>query len=218
MDELALDVTLRQSTPIPLDVSFTCARGQVLAVFGPSGSGKTTILRSIAGVYTPSNARVRVGAEVWADTATGISLPVHQRAVGFVFQDYALFPHMTAIGNVTTALGHLPAADRRARAEALLDRVHLTRHRDRRPGELSGGERQRVAVARALARDPAVLLLDEPFSAVDRATRHHLQDEIAEIRRALNIPMVLVTHDAEDVARLATHVLTIDAGRAVRTE
>jgi len=208
-----LEVNLRQQSPIPLDVSFTCARGEVLAIFGPSGSGKTTILRSIAGLYTPNEARVRVGGATWVDTSTGASVPVHQRAVGFVFQDYALFPHLTAVGNVMTALGHLPDAERRGRAEALLDLVHLSQHRNRRPTGLSGGERQRVAVARALARDPAVLLLDEPFSAVDRATRRHLQDEIDQIRRALNIPMILVTHDAEDVRRLATHVLRLDAGR-----
>ena len=218
MADPGLDVALRQAGPIPLEVSFTCESGHVLAIVGPSGSGKTTILRSIAGLYTPSDARVKVGPDVWVDTSAGIAVPVHQRAVGFVFQDYALFPHLSAVGNVTAALGHLPSHERRLRAEALLDRVHLSRHREARPGQLSGGERQRVAVARALARDPAVLLLDEPFSAVDRTTRHHLQDEIAEIRGALNIPMILVTHDAEDVARLATHVMELDVGRAVRIE
>jgi len=210
-----LKVFLRQTSPMPLDVLMTCDPGQVLAIFGPSGSGKTTILRSIAGVYAPAEARVSVGEETWIDTSKGICVPVHQRAVGFVFQDYALFPHLTALGNVVTALGHLPKAARRARAEELLDVVHLARHRDRRPRNLSGGERQRVAVARALARDPAVLLLDEPFSAVDRAARHHLQDEIGDIRRTLDIPMVLVTHDAEDVLRLATDVVLLDAGRVV---
>ncbi len=213
MADHGLEVTLRQAGPIPLDVAFTCERGDVLAIFGPSGSGKTTILRSIAGLYTPSEARVRVGGATWADTSSGICVPVHQRAVGFVFQDYALFPHLTAVGNVVTALGHLPTTDRRRRAETLLDLVHLSQHRDRRPGQLSGGERQRVAVARALARDPEVLLLDEPFSAVDRSTRRHLQDEIDQIRRALNIPMILVTHDVEDVRRLATHEMLLDAGR-----
>lgn len=218
MADQGLEVVLRQAGPIRLDVSFACARGEVLAIFGPSGSGKTTILRSIAGLYTPIEARVRIGGATWVDTSTGVSVPVHQRAVGLVFQDYALFPHLTAVGNVVTALGHLPATERRGRAEALLDLVHLSQHRDRRPGQLSGGERQRVAVARAVARDPAVLLLDEPFSAVDRATRHHLQDEIDQIRRALNIPMILVTHDAEDVRRLATHVMLLDAGRMERIE
>ena len=215
MADHALAVTLRQTGPIPLDVSFTCEPGQVLAIFGPSGSGKTTILRSIAGLYTPAEAVVRAGAVTWLDTAAHLSVPVHRRAVGFVFQEYALFPHLTAVGNVTTALGHLPRAARRARAKALLDLVHLSSHLDRRPAALSGGERQRVAVARALAREPAVLLLDEPFAAIDRAVRRRLQDEIDRIRRSLDIPLVLVTHDFEDVARLATHLLMLDHGRTV---
>jgi molybdate transport system ATP-binding protein len=187
----------------------------VLAIFGRSGSGKTTILRSIAGLYTPAEALVRAGAETWLDTTARVDLPAHHRAVGFVFQEYALFPHLTAVGNVMTALGHLPRAERRARAEALLAAVHLAEHLERRPGALSGGERQRVAVARALARDPAVLLLDEPFAAVDRAVRRHLQDEIDQIRRSLDIPLVLVTHDFDDVARLATHLLILDRGHIV---
>ena len=213
MAERVLAATLRQAGPIPLDVAFDCEPGQVLAVFGPSGSGKTTILRSIAGFYAPAEGHVRVGAETWVDTARRLSVPVHRRRVGFVFQEYALFPHLTAIGNVTTALGHLPRAGRRARAEALLNLVHLSSHRDARPAALSGGERQRVAVARALARDPAVLLLDEPFAAVDRSVRRHLQDEIDQIRRTLDIPVILVTHDFDDVVRLATHLLLLDRGR-----
>jgi molybdate transport system ATP-binding protein len=208
-----LAVTLRQAGPIPLDVAFSCEPGDVLAIFGPSGSGKTTILRSIAGLYAPTEAHVQAGAEAWVDTALLLSVPVHRRRVGVVSQEYALFPHLTAIGNVIVALGHLPRAQRRPRAEALLNLVHLSGHRDRRPAALSGGERQRVAVARALARDPAVLLLDEPFAAVDRSVRRHLQDEIDRIRRTLDIPVILVTHDFDDVVRLATHLLLLDRGR-----
>jgi molybdate transport system ATP-binding protein len=213
--EARLQASLRQSAPIPLDVEFTCGAGDVLAIFGPSGSGKTTILRSIAGLYTPSQARVMSGAERWTDTQASIRQPPHRRAVGFVFQDYALFPHLSALGNVAAALLHRRRAERRRRAEALLALVHLSEQASRRPHQLSGGERQRVALARALARDPAVLLLDEPFAAVDRAVRRRLQDEIDALRRTLRIPIILVTHDFDDVVRLATHVLLLERGRAV---
>ncbi|HUH16818.1 MAG TPA: molybdenum ABC transporter ATP-binding protein [Methylomirabilota bacterium] len=215
MGDRGLAVMLRQAGPIPLDVAFGCEPGQVLAIFGPSGSGKTTILRSIAGLYTPAEGQVRVGGETWLDTATERSVPVHRRAVGVVFQEYALFPHLTALGNVRTALGHLPRVARRRRAQELLALVHLAGHGDRHPAALSGGERQRLALARALAREPAVLLLDEPFAAVDRAVRLHLQDEIDQIRRSLDIPLILVTHDFDDVVRLGTHLLLLDQGRTV---
>lgn len=210
-----LAVTLRQHSPIPLDVGFTCDAGDVLAIFGPSGSGKTTVLRSIAGLYRPEHASIRSGTDVWTDTASGSFAPAHRRAVGFVFQEYALFPHLTAVGNVITALGHRPRGERRSRAEQLLALVHLSGHLNRRPSALSGGERQRVALARALAREPAVLLLDEPFTAVDRSVRRHLQDEIDALRRTLDIPLILVTHDFDDVVRLATHLLILEQGRGV---
>ena len=215
MADRRLSVTIRQSSPIPLDVQFTCDPGDVLAIFGPSGSGKSTILRTIAGLYQPAQATVRAGGQTWTDTATGVAAPPHRRGVGFVFQEYALFPHMTALGNVVTALAHRPRGERRARAETLLELVHLTGQMRRRPHELSGGERQRVALARALAREPAVLLLDEPFAAVDRAVRRRLQDEIDAVRRTLDVPVVLVTHDFDDVVRLASHVLLLEQGRSV---
>lgn len=210
-----LFVALRQAGPIPLDVEFACGPGDVLAIFGPSGSGKTTILRSIAGLYRSEMATVRAGSALWTDTRTNTFTPAHLRAVGFVFQDYALFPHLTAVGNVATALSHRPRPERQARAEELLALVHLVEHRERRPHELSGGERQRVALARALARDPSVLLLDEPFAAVDRRIRRSLQREIETIAKTLDIPMILVTHDFDDVVRLATHLLFLDHGRVV---
>lgn len=215
MADRRLSVSLRQPAPIPLDVEFSCDTGDVLAIFGPSGSGKTTILRCVAGLHRAAHAVVRSGVETWSDTASTTFAPPHRRAVGFVFQEYALFPHLTAIGNVVTALGHRPREQRRSRAAELLALVHLSEHQDRRPRELSGGERQRVAVARALAREPAVLLLDEPFAAVDRIVRRRLQDEIDELRRTLDVPLILVTHDFEDVVRLATHLLILERGRMV---
>jgi molybdate transport system ATP-binding protein len=213
--ERRLSVVLRQAEPIPLDVEFTCDPHQVLAIFGPSGSGKTTILRSIAGLYRPQLARVHSGEQAWVDSSSGVSVPPHRRAVGLVFQEYALFPHLSALGNVMTALGHRPRAERRHRATALLELVHLTTRMSSHPHELSGGERQRVALARAIARDPAVLLLDEPFAAVDKAVRRFLQDEIDALRRTLDIPIVLVTHDFDDAVRLATHMLVVEHGRGV---
>jgi molybdate transport system ATP-binding protein len=210
-----LSVTLRQSGPIPLGVQFGCGAGDVLAIFGPSGSGKTTVLRSIAGLYRPEFASIRSGDTVWNDTAANLFVPPHRRAIGFVFQEYALFPHLTAVGNVITALGHRPRGERRSRAGQLLAQVHLSGQLNRRPAALSGGERQRVALARALAREPAVLLLDEPFTAVDRGVRRRLQDEVDELRRSLDIPLILVTHDFADVIRLATHLLLLEHGRAV---
>jgi len=210
-----LQVRLRQSTPVPLDVAFEVGPDEVLAIFGASGSGKTTILRAVAGLHATDDAVVRVGDATWADRAHGVHRPTHERRVGLVFQHYALFPHLSAVQNVEAALGHVPTGERRGRAASLLARVHLRGRDGHRPSMLSGGERQRVAVARALARDPEVLLLDEPFSAVDRQTRRQLRDEVDAIRRTLRVPTVLVTHDVEDVTRLATHVLILERGRAV---
>jgi molybdate transport system ATP-binding protein len=210
-----LSVALRQPGPIPLNLEFVVDPGDVLAIFGPSGSGKTTILRAIAGLYRPAQASVRSGDVTWTDSVTGAFAPPHRRAVGFVFQDYALFPHLTAAGNVMTALGHRPRSERPARADALLALVHLPGKASRRPHELSGGERQRVALARALAREPDVLLLDEPFAAVDRSVRRRLQDEIDLLRKTLDMPLIIVTHDFEDVVRLATHVLLLERGTSI---
>ena len=164
----------------------------------------------------PTFARIHsIGRRNWTDTAAGTFIPPHRRAVGLVFQEYALFPHLTALDNVMTAIGHRPRGERRSRAEAMLNLVHLGQQASKRPHALSGGERQRVALARALAREPAVLLLDEPFAAVDRSARRRLQNEIDSLRRTLDMPLILVTHDFEDVVRLASHVLMLERGRAV---
>ena len=212
-----LHVRLRQTGPIPLAVEFSCDQGELLALIGLSGSGKTTTLRSIAGLYRPREGRVRCNGSVWLDTKRGLDLPPHRRPVGLVFQTYALFPHMTALGNVVAALGHRPANERVARARDLLTLVHLAGFEARRPAALSGGQQQRVAVARALAREPAVLLLDEPFSAVDRPTRRKLHGELAELRQSVRIPIVLVTHDVEEAAALADRLCVIDHGETLQS-
>ena len=211
-----LSVDLRQELPIPLDARFTCARGEVLALVGPSGSGKSTILRIIAGLYRPRDGQVRVDDETWLETGRGLAVPPHRRAAGIVFQNYALFPHMTAVGNVSAALEDLPLSERRQRAESLLRLVNLEGLEDRRPAELSGGQQQRVAVARALAREPKVLLLDEPFSAVDRQTRERLYRELAIMRRRLSMPVVLVTHDLSEALMLADSLCLLHRGRTLQ--
>ena len=214
---MTLEVRLRQAGPIPLAACFECAPGEMLAIVGPSGSGKTTILRSIAGLYSPREAAVRVGGRTWLDTASGVDLRAHERNVGMVFQSYALFPHMSALGNVCCALGTVPAGERSARAREVLASVRLGGLEERLPAQLSGGQQQRVAVARAIARNPDVLLLDEPFSAVDRSTRRRLYVEIAELRQTLRMPVVLVTHDLEEAVMLADRLTVIHHGETLQT-
>lgn len=207
-----LEVALQSERPIPLDVAFQCPAGAITALVGPSGAGKSTILRAIAGLHAVAEGRITCGGQAWLDTGTGIALTPQARRVGFVFQDYALFPHMTAAGNVVTALGHSSPEERRPRAEVLLAAVGLSDLADRKPASLSGGQRQRVALARALAREPAVLLLDEPFSAVDRGTRRRLHDLIADLHGSLPIPILLVTHDMAEVETLAERIVVLNGG------
>ena len=213
---MALQVRVQATTPIPLDVSFSVDPGQVLALVGPSGSGKTTVLRTIAGLFTPHTAKISVGGVVWTDTAAGVNLPVPARRLGMVAQSYALFPHMTALQNVMAAMGHLPAPARKPEAVRVLALVNMADMADRRPAQLSGGQQQRVAVARALARAPHVLLLDEPFSAVDRPAREVLYGEIRALRAAVNMPVVLVTHDMDEAQMLADTVVVLQAGKVLR--
>lgn len=212
-----LSVRVAQAAPFPLEAAFDVAPGEVLALVGPSGSGKTTVLRSIAGFHKPQTGRILCNGAAWFDSAARLSLPPRERRAGFVFQSYALFPHMTAVQNVMEALGDRPRGEREDAARSLLARVHLDTHGDRRPAELSGGEQQRVAVARALARRPDVLLMDEPFSAVDRMTRRKLRQELEELRRELPMPIILVTHDLDDVRRLADRLCVMHRGRILQS-
>jgi len=213
---VTLEVTIRAAGPIPIDAAFEVRPGEMLALVGPSGAGKTTLLRCIAGLWHPGAGRVAVDGEIWLDTAAGVDLPAHRRRVGVVFQSYALFPHMSAAENVMAAMAR-GAPGRRAEAERLLALVGLERLAARRPARLSGGQQQRVALARALARKPAVLLLDEPFSAVDGATRARLHDELVALRAHLAMPVVLVTHDMNEAQMLADRMAVIDRGLMLRT-
>jgi len=210
---MALEVTIRAERPIPLDVAFRVAPGELLALVGPSGAGKSTVLRAIAGLLRPASGRIAVAGRPWLDTASGVDRAAHRRRVGVVFQHYALFPHMTAAANVMAAMERADPAE----ARRLLALTGLDGLGGRHPGSLSGGQQQRVALARAIARRPEVLLLDEPFSAVDRATRERLHDQVLALRRHLPMPIVLVTHDAGEAQLLADRMAVIEAGRLVAT-
>ncbi len=212
-----LSARIRQQRPIPLDLALEVEPGEILALVGPSGSGKTTTLRAIAGLYHTEGGSIACNGKIWFDAAAGVAVPARRRRVGLVFQSYALFPHLTAVENVMEALTDIPAPSRRAEAKAYLARVHLDGLEERRPAELSGGQQQRVAVARALARRPDALLLDEPFSAVDRMTRFRLQRELAELRDHLSMPVILVTHDLEEAARLADRIAVMHRGGILQT-
>jgi molybdate transport system ATP-binding protein len=216
MDD-GLEVRIGQPAPVPLDVALQCGPAELLALVGPSGSGKTTVLRAIAGLVRPRNGTIRCDAEVWFDAGNRIHRTPQQRRVGFVFQHYGLFPHLTALENVMEAVSARDAAARRDRAAELLRKVHLTGLEDRLPQRLSGGQQQRVAVARALAREPRVLLLDEPFSAVDRATRERLYLELAEMRKELAMPAILVTHDLDEALLLADRMCVLSHGKTLQS-
>jgi ABC-type sulfate/molybdate transport systems ATPase subunit len=178
---------------------------ETVALVGPSGAGKTTVLRAIAGLRRPDRGRIALGEHAWFDAEAKIDLPPERRSVGLVFQEYALFPHMTVRDNV--------GFGGRARVEELLDRLGIAHLSDERPGGLSGGERQRVAVARALARDPQVLLLDEPLSALDAHTRAAVRGELQDVLAALALPTLIVTHDFRDAAALADRIgVIVDGG------
>ncbi|MVN76776.1 ATP-binding cassette domain-containing protein [Hymenobacter sp. HMF4947] len=200
--------------PRTLDVRLTLPPGEVLALSGPSGAGKTTLLRLLAGLSRPDGGFLQVEGQVWYSHERGQWLPPQRRPLGFVFQDYALFPNMTVRENLAFAAEGQPQA--RQIIDGLLELLELTELAPRRPAALSGGQQQRVALARALARRPRLLLLDEPLSALDLATRLRLQQALADIHREFKLTTVLISHDPAEIARLATRVVELDLGQVVR--
>jgi molybdate transport system ATP-binding protein len=202
---------------IELDVHLDVRAGRCLALAGPSGAGKSTILRLLAGTIRLDRGRITCGDTVWVDTSAGVCLPPEQRRCGYVFQDYALFPHLSALRNVAYGLRSLPPRQRKAKAISLLDQFGLADRADDRPATLSGGERQRVALARAIAPGPAVLLLDEPLSALDARTRASASHELTRILGSLELPVVLVTHEFNEAALLGDEIGVIDRGAIVQS-
>ncbi len=217
---MSLEASIRLTLgPLDLDMEFRIGEGEVVALLGPNGAGKTTLLRAVAGLVPFSSGHVHLDGQVLEDTATGQYVPTERRPIGFVFQDYLLFPHLSALDNVAFGLRARGAARREAAAKAALwlDRVGLTSYSRAKPGELSGGQRQRVALARALAPDPRLLLLDEPLAALDVTTR-------AEVRRDLKLHLasfpglrLVVTHDPLEAAALADRLIVMENGRLVQT-
>ncbi|WP_409744492.1 ABC transporter ATP-binding protein [Ferrovibrio sp.] len=193
------------------NVSLTVARGEILGLLGPSGCGKSTTLRLAAGLEDLQQGEVRIGGEIMA--GSGRSVPTEQRHVGMVFQDHALFPHLTVADNIAFGLGRLPAAERRKRAEYWAGRLGLGGHVDNYPHRLSGGEQQRVALARAMAPEPRVMLLDEPFSSLDSRLRDQIRDETVQVLKQTGTATLLVTHDPEEAMRMGDRIAIMQAGR-----
>ncbi len=198
--------------PFDLSVNLEIRTGTLQTLYGKSGSGKTTILRILAGLATPDAGYIEVHGSVWLDSMRGINVPARKRRVGFVFQDYSLFPKMTVRENL------LFAQDKKnnGKIDDLLDLIDLVALADRYPSTLSGGQQQRVALARAVLREPEILLLDEPLSALDQKTRAKLQDEILRLHKEFNLTTILVSHDKQEVFKLSDKVAFLEKGGIVR--
>ena len=207
MIDLLFDVSLQQGE-FTLEVRES-SRVEVLGLFGPSGSGKTTLLETIAGLRAPTRGEIRVGRATLFDSARAINLPPRDRHIGYVAQDVLLFPHLDVRSNLRYGA--------RTELESLAEILDIAPLLNRRVNNLSGGERQRVAIGRALMTKPALMLLDEPLAAVDRARREQILPYLLRIRRELHVPLIYVTHDAHELGQIADRVLVIEDGRAVRS-
>jgi molybdate transport system ATP-binding protein len=197
-----------------LNLEFSIPPG-ITILFGPSGAGKTTLLDCIAGLTVPDSGRIVVGDRVFFDKARGTQLSVRHRGVGYVFQDLALFPHLSVEGNIQYGMAGLDEKERRVRTDAIVESFRISHLRTRKPAEISGGERQRVALARALVTDPCILLLDEPLAALDAVTKSKIVDDLRAWNQAHQIPVLYVTHSREEVFALGERVLVVESGRII---
>jgi len=216
----ALILRFRKSFPkgalIDAELQVRLDPPSVTVLFGPSGAGKTTILRAIAGLERSPNCVIHFGRETWVDDNKGVFISPQRRRIGFLFQDYALFSHLTVAGNVRYGLRGLSANERQLRTSELLERFQIQDLAARHPHQLSGGQKQRVALARTLAPQPRLLLLDEPFSALDSPTREVLRGELRNLLSSLSIPVLLVTHDRMEALALGDEVAIVNEGRIVQ--
>lgn len=211
---VSLHVRKHSGKSFELDVEASLPPG-ITILFGPSGAGKTTLLDCIAGLVRPDAGRVATQKQVLFDSALGINLPPQLRRVGYVFQDLALFPHLTVQGNVEYGLSRLSSEQRKQHSAAILESFRIPHLNSCRPGQISGGERQRVALARALVIDPAILLLDEPLAALDAVTKSKIVDDLRSWNQEHHVPIIYVTHSREEVFALGERVIVLENGRPV---
>ncbi|PLZ90230.1 ABC transporter [Fischerella thermalis CCMEE 5198] len=211
--QLLVDIH-KQLASYPLEVKFNL-EGRVLGILGGSGSGKSMTLRCIAGLETPKRGRIVLNGRVLFDSSKRINLPIRSRRVGIVFQNYALFPHLTVAENITYGLQDLSSAERQRRLQEQIAKLQLAGLENRYPQQLSGGQQQRVALARALAVEPEVLLLDEPFSALDTHLRHQLQEQLIETLSSYQGVTLFVTHNLEEAYEICEQLLVISEGQAI---
>ncbi|MGH9723062.1 MAG: ABC transporter ATP-binding protein [Bryobacteraceae bacterium] len=206
----------KESSGFALDVEFEAVRG-VTVLFGPSGAGKTLILDSIAGFVRPDSGRILLDDEILFDGSARVSLRPQRRRCGYVFQNYALFPHMTLRDNLSFAVEHLPRLERHRRVTEMIERFRLAHAAGRKPHEVSGGEKQRCSIARALIGTPKLLLLDEPARGLDAPLRADLYEVLRQVRQQFDVPVLLVTHDLDECFEVGDVMMVIEAGRIVQT-
>jgi len=218
MSTLHLQIQMSRSA-FKLNLDLQLPSEGITAIFGPSGSGKTTLLRAVAGLETNAQGRIQIGTHIWQDTSQGICLPTWQRPLGYVFQESSLLPHLSVVENLNFGLKRalksagIAVSDAQRALQASVELLSIGSLLQRRPQELSGGERQRVAIARAIAMQPQLLLMDEPLASLDAARRQEIFPWLAKLRDELKMPMLYVTHSAEEVTRLADHLVVLDQGQ-----